>query len=243
MTSFLWKRKAGGNISKETSKNFEANSKPDGEDLSDCEVDWISLAPRRKVICLEDAAVKSNRLKQEGVTLAEAERYWEAIQKWNQALQLTPSNEKLYEMKAQALLLLNEVHPSLSAAQKCVELNGSWWVGHQTLGRVHLALGEVRSALRSFCVALHLNPADEELRSEDLDWTFNLLQQKLLVERELKERELKPTIVEVETHEDNSESSVPHPMNADDGRLSSNSNSTHDEILTRVPTNYVLFRD
>lgn len=75
MTSFLWKRKAGGNISKETSKNFEANSKPDGEDLSDCEVDWISLAPRRKVICLEDAAVKSNRLKQEGVTLAEAERY------------------------------------------------------------------------------------------------------------------------------------------------------------------------
>lgn len=54
-------------------------------------------------------------------------------------------------------------------------------------------------ALRSFCVALHLNPADEELRSEDLDWTFNLLQQKLLVERELKERELNPTIVEVET--------------------------------------------
>jgi len=28
-------------------------------------------------------------------------RYWEALQKWDEALQLTPSDEKLHEMKAQ----------------------------------------------------------------------------------------------------------------------------------------------
>lgn len=98
-------------------------------------------------------------------------------------------------------------------------------------------------ALRCFCVALHLNPADEELRSEDLDWTFNLLQQKLLVEREMKERELKPTIVEIETDEDNSETSEHHLMNADDSTVPLNSSSDQDKVITFVPTNYILLRD
>jgi len=28
-------------------------------------------------------------------------RYWEALHKWDEALQLTPNDEKLYEMRAQ----------------------------------------------------------------------------------------------------------------------------------------------
>ena len=72
MTSFPWKRKAGGKILKSVSKAFEENSK-DASEL-DPDVDWISLAPKRKVIHLEDASIKSSRLKQEGATLAEADR-------------------------------------------------------------------------------------------------------------------------------------------------------------------------
>ena len=39
---------------------------------------------------------------------------------------------------------LNEVLPAINAAQKAVEVNPVWWVGHQTVGRAHLGLGEVQ---------------------------------------------------------------------------------------------------
>lgn len=31
-------------------------------------------------------------------------RYWEAIKRWDEAIQLTPNDEKLYEMKAQVCM-------------------------------------------------------------------------------------------------------------------------------------------
>lgn len=72
MTSFGWKRKLGGKVSKILSKNFEKNSKDNHDNLE--EVDWLTLAPKRKLICLEDGRAKSERLKQEGGVLAESER-------------------------------------------------------------------------------------------------------------------------------------------------------------------------
>ena len=60
---------------KEVSKSFEANSK-DAENVvfdSD-DADWLSLAPRRKCLQLEDSRTKSERLRLDGITLAEAER-------------------------------------------------------------------------------------------------------------------------------------------------------------------------
>lgn len=72
MTSFGWKRKLGGNVSKTLSKNFQENSKDSHENLE--EVDWLTLAPKKKIFCLEDSRAKSERLKQEGSLLAESER-------------------------------------------------------------------------------------------------------------------------------------------------------------------------
>lgn len=43
----------------------------------------------------------------------------------------------------QSYLLLNEVYPAVQAAAKCTEVNPLWWVGHQTLGRAQLGLGDV----------------------------------------------------------------------------------------------------
>ena len=44
----------------------------------------------------------------------------------------------------QAYMQLNELLPALNAAMRAVELNALWWTAHQTLGRTHLGLGEVR---------------------------------------------------------------------------------------------------
>ena len=64
-------------------------------------------------------------------------------------------------MKAQALVQLHEWLPAIQAATRAVERSGNWAEAHQTLGRAQLGLGEVKLAVRSFSVALHLNPADE----------------------------------------------------------------------------------
>lgn len=246
MTSFPWKRKAGGKILKSVSKAFEENSK-DASEL-DPDVDWISLAPKRKVIHLEDASIKSSRLKQEGATLAEADRFWEAILKWDEALQLTPSDETLYEMKSQAFLQLSEVYPAVKAARKCVELNPRWWVGFQTLGRAQLALGEVKLALRSFSVAFHLNPGDEELFHDDLNWVVELLRRKALTELEQKistsHEEEGPKIIEIDTDDEN----LDEKSTEDDLVGSSVSGCelpVSDRLgksLKRIPSNYVFMR-
>ena len=75
MTSFSWKRKIGSSVLKEVSETFEANSKDVGDEFVDIdEVDPLSFAPKRRCLQLEDARTKSERLRLDGVTLAEAER-------------------------------------------------------------------------------------------------------------------------------------------------------------------------
>ena len=44
---------------------------------------------------------------------------------------------------------------AINMAHKVIELKPNWWVGHQTLGRVHLGLGEVRMVRlirRHYCI-------------------------------------------------------------------------------------------
>ena len=75
MTTFGWKKKTGSKISKVTAAAFERDAKDDN--YLDDDVDWITMAPRRKaVISLEDASGKSRRLKMEGTVLAQAERWY-----------------------------------------------------------------------------------------------------------------------------------------------------------------------
>lgn len=75
MTSFGWKRKIGSSVVKNVSEKFENSAKDQDESLLSDEVDWLTLAPKRLRLQLEDAVVKSGRLRQEGITLAESERY------------------------------------------------------------------------------------------------------------------------------------------------------------------------
>ncbi|XP_061192762.1 tetratricopeptide repeat protein 33-like [Saccostrea echinata] len=195
MTSFGWKRKLGGNVSKKLSQSFQDNSKGHHDNLE--EVDWLTLAPKRKVICLEDSWAKSERLKQEGSLLAESERYWEAISKWEEALGLNPNDETLHEMRAQSYLLLNEVYPAVQAAVKCTEINPLWWVGHQTLGRAQLGLGDVAMAVKSFSRAIRLFPDDEELWKEDLLWAKSLLDHQRVTQAEQSTKEDGCTVTEI----------------------------------------------
>ena len=77
MTSFGWKRKSGGNVSKAKSAAFEKDAQDsDDEQIESGEIDWLSLTTSSKKVCLslEDPKLKSDRLKKEGTILAESER-------------------------------------------------------------------------------------------------------------------------------------------------------------------------
>uniref|UniRef100_UPI00398EE4A0 tetratricopeptide repeat protein 33 n=1 Tax=Pristiophorus japonicus TaxID=55135 RepID=UPI00398EE4A0 len=177
MTSFGWKRKAGEKVSKVASQNFEAAAVDDG--LVDADVDWLHITKRQREVLLEDCTVKSKRLKEEGVLLSENGRYWEAIGRWDEAIQLKPDCAALYEMKAQVLMIVNEVFQAVQAAETAVRLNALSWEALQTLGRAQLSLGEVTLALRSFQRALHVCPGESSLWEDDLAWALKLRRRQL----------------------------------------------------------------
>ncbi|XP_068430578.1 tetratricopeptide repeat protein 33 [Clinocottus analis] len=198
MASFGWKRKVGDKVSKSAVQQFEAAAeKPeDGGPRPGDEVDWQHAIKRRREILLEDCAAKSQRLKDEGSVLAEHGRHWEAIKKLDEAIQLTPDNPLLYEMKSQVLTILQEVFPAVKAAEMAVKFRPLWWEGWQTLGRAQLNLGEVDLAVRSFQVAIHLCPSERALWQEDLEWAWRLQKQHLASqEKTRREEEAKEQIL------------------------------------------------
>ncbi|XP_036994423.2 tetratricopeptide repeat protein 33 [Artibeus jamaicensis] len=184
MASFGWKRKIGEKVSKVTSQQFEAEAadEKDASTESD-EGNWLHASKRRKEVLLEGCAQKSRQLKDEGASLAENKRYREAIQKWDEALQLTPNDATLHEMKSQVLMSLHEMFPAVHAAEMAVQRNPRSWESWQTLGRAQLGLGEIVLAIRSFQVALHIYPMNPEIWKEDLSWARTLHEQQKAAQR------------------------------------------------------------
>jgi hypothetical protein len=103
-------------------------------------------------------------------------------------------------------------------------------------------------ALRSFCYAFHLNPADEELLRDDLMWALELVNRKRALEVEqqavndaLEGRQC-VTIVELDANNDELSDktiAVPcqEPVSVDDKA----EDQVH--VLPRLPPNYVVMRD
>ncbi|KAF7659740.1 hypothetical protein LDENG_00293510 [Lucifuga dentata] len=191
MASFGWKRKVGDKVSKTVVQQFEAEAEKAEDDgaYQDEEVDWLQAIKRRRELLLEDCAAKSKRLADEGALLAEQGRHWEAVKKWDEAIQLTPDNPLLYDMKSQVLTILQEVFPAVKAAEMAVKLRPLWWEGWQTLGRAQLNLGEVDLAVRSFQVAVHLCPSERGLWQEDLAWARKLQKQHLAAKEKTQQEE------------------------------------------------------
>lgn len=81
---------------------------------------------------------------------------------------------QLLEMKAQALMELDEVFPAVQAAEAAVLSHPAWHIGWRTLGRAQLGFGDVDIAIKSFSKAIHLKPDDEECRKQDLEWAMEL---------------------------------------------------------------------
>ena len=54
-----------------------------------------------------------------------------------------PDEEMCVSVHSQALLELGEVFPAVQCAERAVQLDPQWATARQTLGRAHLAIGEL----------------------------------------------------------------------------------------------------
>ena len=106
-------------------------------------------------------------------------------------------------------------------------------------------------ALRSFCYAFHLNPADEELLRDDLMWALELVNRKRALEVEQQAvndaQEGRHSVTIVELDADNGESSdktiaVPCQEPACENSVDDNVEAQV-HVLQRLPPNYVVMRD
>ena len=113
---------------------------------------------------LEDAGMKVKRLRSEGALLAEAERFAEALQHWEEALLFTEDpceKAPILEQMAQVLLILERSFDAIRTAEQAVQCRPLWYAGHHTLGRALLSFGELERAVEAFRRA-------KTLLSEDL---------------------------------------------------------------------------
>ena len=202
MTSFGWKKKSLIlNVSKSESTNesnvatnsFERCVGTDSLDAEstqnltvgneDTDYDWCVAFKKRKLSHnLETNEQRLTRLKDEGIKLAEHEEFWQAIGRWDDALNIIKENmlpgvtEQIYhDMKAQAFIQLHEWEPAIEAAELAIRIDPKWYSAHQTLGRAHLGIGNVLNAVKAFSRARHIRPNDEELKVTDLEWASSLL--------------------------------------------------------------------
>jgi tetratricopeptide (TPR) repeat protein len=129
----------------------------------------------------EDQKAQSEALKNQGNALAEQDKYDEAIEKWNGALELTPDNHVLHELKAQVLMLQDKNFQAIQWATKSTELNPSYVDGWITLARAQLNFGEIELAVDSFSKAFKLSLDNDEVKNE-LDDAIKLMQKKKSLE-------------------------------------------------------------
>lgn len=106
---------------------------------------------------------------EEGSLLAEQEKFSDAIGKWNQAICISPKDYRIYEMKAQALLALNQPLSAIKCVEEALLLKSDWSLGLQTLGRCQRDIGELQLAFNSFSKALEIDPTNEEIKKEKLE--------------------------------------------------------------------------
>lgn len=75
-TTFSWKRKFPQNLARKRAALFdESNQIPNEDESEPFEEDWRVLLVKRGVLGIEDSVLKSKRLQDEGVALAEQQRY------------------------------------------------------------------------------------------------------------------------------------------------------------------------
>lgn len=177
---FGWMKKTPSNLQGKSVlpvSTFEDDSLQSDDEKVASSGDWRVLLKNAKSKKSESSNEKFSRLYDEGASLAEEGRYWEAINRWDEALQIKSTSPKVHEMKSQVLMELAEIYPAVESAKRAIHLKPDWAEGYQTLGRSMLNTGQLILALKCFMKGEFLAPNSPELWADDAKWTLCLIEQ------------------------------------------------------------------
>jgi tetratricopeptide (TPR) repeat protein len=112
----------------------------------------------------------ATRLREEGVTAAEAGNFALALQKWDGAVALKPDDASLHELRSQGYLATDSFWEAIRAAERAVALDPGFSAALLTLGRAQLNFGEFDKAVETFERLKGQNPslAHDEAVDEDV---------------------------------------------------------------------------
>lgn len=110
-----------------------------------------------------DAEARAAALKEQGNAFLGNKKFAKAIEKYTEAIALTPGNHVLYSNRSGVLLELGRVAEALADAEMCVKLLPTWPKGYYRLGIAFEAQGRSLDAVNAFDDGLKLDPKDELL--------------------------------------------------------------------------------
>lgn len=155
-----------------------------------------------------ELAQQSERLHNEGNSLAEEGRFGEALGKWEAAIHLTPRKAILHEQKAQVLLEIGRPWNAVQAATSATELQPTWAEAWVTLARAQLNYGEPSLAVDSAQTALRLEPDNKDANTELERAQFLAIRQRQAVRQSTEEN------VDLEGLQSNGQSNLPSSRRA-----------------------------
>jgi len=100
--------------------------------------------------------------------------YDEAIERFTEAIELTPDNHLLFSNRAACYLKLNEWEKALEDSNKCIELKDDFAKGHYRKGLSLIELGREEEAYISIKEAYEIEPEDTDIIEK-----LNMLKNKL----------------------------------------------------------------
>lgn len=109
--------------------------------------------------------VEAERQKALGNEFIAANKPEQAVECYDKAIKLDPSNHIYFSNRAAAYSMMGEHFKALEDAKQSCSLNPSYSKAFNRLGKAHLALGEPEEAVKAFERAVELEPKDANLKA------------------------------------------------------------------------------
>ena len=134
------------------------------DEISNVDLAFELLYNLEQVICAKKIAEKIKNAemhKNRGDTYLEQEKYEQAIQEYDKAIELNPNFAKAYCNRGWSYLSLGEKERAIQDYSKAIALNPNLVNAYNERGIAYYGLGEKEQAINDYDKAINLNPNDD----------------------------------------------------------------------------------
>ena len=130
----------------------------------------LKANPQHQGLLLSKMAVsqmieKSNVVNREGVSFFAQEKFLLALKKFDEAININPTQATFHHNRAHALSKLDNSNAALEACKKCLQVDKNFIKGYALQGTIYLALNNRAAAEQSFRQGLEIDPDNDECRN------------------------------------------------------------------------------